>query len=233
MIVQDEGFVLDRKAYGDTGFILSIFSRQHGKRGFFIQGVRKKSKASSAIYQAFNLIDFAYYENKGGLFRLKEAQTKEGFHQLYEHIPRVFVLQFLAEFFEKIIHDEDKHEDLFDYIKAEIEHDLASGFDANLHLRILVKCAFFLGVNPEIPFEWRGERFHIGEGEFVQEQGRGNLILSERNSEIFYRLLINEDPGIVEGKERLAFVNALLGYYELQCEWFRGTKSQEVLGEIL
>jgi DNA repair protein RecO (recombination protein O) len=233
MIVQDEGFVLDRKAYGDTGFILSIFSRRHGKRGYFVQGVRKKSKASSAIYQAFNLIDFSYYENKGGINRLKEAQTQAGFHQLYEHIPRVFVLQFLSEFLDKIIHDEDRHQGLFDYIKAEIEHDLASGFDANLHLRILTKCAFFLGVNPKLPKEWKAHRFHIGEGEFVQERGGANLLLTERDSEIFYLLLTNQDPRIFEGKERLTFVNALLAYYELQCEWFRGTKSQEVLGEIL
>jgi hypothetical protein len=57
--------------------------------------------------------------------------------------------------------------------------------------------------------------------------------MSGENSRYFYQFLKESQLDEIDGKHRLSLVNDLLKYLDAQCEWFRGTKSQNVLGEIL
>ena len=234
MLHSDEGFILNRKAYGDTGFILNIFTRSHGKRAFFIQGVRKKKKGSAALFQAFNLIQFTHYDGKGSLLRMKDPQVHPQLVQLYDSPPRAFILQFLAELFSEILHDQEEHTVLFDACKHQLITELKEEkFNPNLHLQLFCKLLFSLGISPQLPDVINGKCFNLIEGEFQTRLSDSHILMSGENSRYFYQFLKESQLDEIDGKHRLSLVNDLLKYLDAQCEWFRGTKSQNVLGEIL
>ncbi len=225
---------MGRKAYGDTGFILTLFTRQYGKRSFFIQGVRKKKKGSAALFQAFNLIQFTHYEGKGSLLRMKDPHVHPDVVQLYNSPARSFILQFLAELFGGILHDQEEHKTLFDHCKNQLTSELKDDrFNPNLHLQFFCKLLSALGISPQLPKSIDGMRFNLIDAEFQARHIGSHGLMSEENSRYFYQLLSESPVDELDGKHRLSLVNDLLKYLDLQCDWFRGTKSQEVLGEIL
>ena len=74
MIVNSKAIVLNKRNFGDTSLICSLFTSEQGKVSIIAKGARTKKNPHSAILQPLNYIDLVYYyKNKRNIQTLKEA----------------------------------------------------------------------------------------------------------------------------------------------------------------
>jgi len=74
LIVSSKAIVLNKRNFGDTSLICSLFTSEQGKVSIIAKGARTKKNPHSAILQPLNYIDLVYYyKNKRNIQTLKEA----------------------------------------------------------------------------------------------------------------------------------------------------------------
>lgn len=89
MIVKSEAIVLNKKRYGDSSLIASLYTRDSGKLSLIAKGaLRPKSRFASALMPLSHL-SIHYYKKKEGLSILSDAENLSIPHRLessYEHL---------------------------------------------------------------------------------------------------------------------------------------------------
>tara|TARA_B100000029_G_scaffold69019_1_gene61457 strand:- start:1078 stop:1827 length:750 start_codon:yes stop_codon:yes gene_type:complete len=74
LIISSKAIVLNKRNFGDTSLICSLFTSEQGKVSIIAKGARTKKNPHSAILQPLNYIDLVYYyKNKRNIQTLKEA----------------------------------------------------------------------------------------------------------------------------------------------------------------
>ena len=89
MILSSKAIVLNKRNFGDTSLICSLFTGEQGKISIIAKGARSKKNPHSAILQPLNYIDLVYYyKNKRNIQTLKEAsliKNHMNLHSSYEN----------------------------------------------------------------------------------------------------------------------------------------------------
>jgi DNA repair protein RecO (recombination protein O) len=74
----DEGIVLRRVNYGEADRILTVLTREHGKLGVIVRGVRKPGSRMAAQTDLFERSRMQLAEGRGELLVLAQAQRSSG-----------------------------------------------------------------------------------------------------------------------------------------------------------
>ena len=89
MILSSKAIVLNKRNFGDTSLICSLYTGEQGKISIIAKGARSKKNPHSAILQPLNYIDLVYYyKNKRNIQTLKEAsliKNHTNLHSSYEN----------------------------------------------------------------------------------------------------------------------------------------------------
>lgn len=241
MAIQQEGIVLSSTRYGENRLIVNIFTPEYGTLGF-IATLAKKSKTGlkPAHFQNLQILEFSFAEkSKGSLKRIQEARIPISYQSLYFDPIRSCLSLFLAEFLQKVLKEEEPHEELFHFVKqALIQLDRAEGGVANFHLAFLMDLSAYLGFSPQLDDSQDAAYFDLLEGglrhtipehpHYIQSAEIGHWREIKRGGTANF-----ESLALRSSSARRQILERMIDYYRLQLNDFGPMKSLAILKEVL
>lgn len=238
MLSKSSIIVLSKIKYKDYDLIVRTYNKERGAVSYLIKGGLKSSKSSQSKSVYFQpMMQLSVEENykpNQSLHHLKEIKTKYIHRTLHTNIYKSSIVLFLSELLANVLKEEEKNEDLFDFIESAFQYLDAEDTFANFHLLFLLKLTRYLGFQPE---ESKNDSnfFNLHTGSF-ESVSKGSYSISGKNLKVLKKLLgTNFDvlPFVkLNSNERQDFLNMLLLYFELHLEGFKRPKSLTVLSEI-
>jgi len=174
------------------------------------------------------------YKPNQSLHFIKEVKFNYIYKSLHNNIYKSAIVLFLSEILSNVLQEEEKNEDLFNFIETALQYlDNEDNF-SNFHLLFLLKLTRYLGFQPQNLNE-NYPYFNLKSGVFeVSDQGMYSI--SGKNLTLLKRLLgINFDAlDIIKinANQRQEFLNMLLFYFELHLGSFKKPKSLQVLNDV-
>ncbi|RNC88362.1 MAG: DNA repair protein RecO [Winogradskyella sp.] len=238
MLTKTNIIVLSKLKYKDYDLIIKAYTKHHGIVSYLIRGALKPSKKgkSKAIYFQ-PLMQLSVEENfnpNKSLQVLRDIKVSYVYTTLYTNIYKSAIVIFLSEILDSVLKEEEKNEDLFNFIATTFQYLDNEDEFANFHILFLLKLSRYLGFlpsndNKDLPF------FNLQTG-FFEDKHNGINSIRGKNLTLLKRLLgINFDAVSsikINVKDRQDFLSMLLSYFELHLEGFKKPKSLAVLSEV-
>lgn len=225
--------------YSDSSLIVNAYTREFGSISFIARGIRKSKKnKKSAYFFPLNIIDldFDFKENRN-LHYFKEASISEPLFNIQSDIIKSTVSVFLAEFLYRIIQEEEKNPELFDFIELNIKYlnDSNESYH-NIHLLFIISMAKYLGFMPNDSYNQNNRFFNLGQAEFQPNITPDGLFMEEDISEKFHHLLNLSFENIkyykIKNSERKRLLKYILKYYEIHLPEMGKMESLEILETV-
>lgn len=237
MQVTTKAIVFSALKYGDTSLIVKAYTASDGIKSYLLRGVlaSKKGKLKSAYFQPLTQLEIvANHKNKGTLETLKEAKVFYHYQTLYADMAKNAMTLFLAELLGNSIREEERNEDMFDFLEASLQWLDMNKDVANFHLYFMLSLTRFLGFYPDV-YQIDKPYFDLLEGEFVATESL-NPILRGENIYHFKTLLGTNFDAMhtvkMKKSSRQELLKSLIMYFELHLQGFRKPKSLAVLNEV-
>ncbi|WP_419212954.1 DNA repair protein RecO [Maribacter sp. X9] len=237
MQVTTKAIVLSALKYGDTSLIVRAFTASDGIKSYLLKGVlsSKKGKLKSAYFQPLTQLEIvANHRNKGTLESLREAKVFYHYQTLYADMAKNAMTLFLAELLGNSIREEERNDDLFEFLEASLQWLDMHKDIANFHLFFMLSLSRFLGFYPDA-YQMEKPYFDLLEGEFTSSESLNPMLRGE-NVYFFKAFLgINFDEiHTIKMKKtnRQELLKVLVVYFELHLQGFRKPRSLAVLNEV-
>ncbi|MDP5060673.1 MAG: DNA repair protein RecO [Maribacter sp.] len=237
MQVTTKAIVFSALKYGDTSLIVKAYTASDGIKSYLLRGVlaSKKGKLKSAYFQPLTQLEIvANHKNKGTLETLKEAKVFYHYQTVYADMAKNAMALFLAELLGNSIREEERNEDMFDFLEASLQWLDINNDVANFHLYFMLSLTRFLGFYPDV-YQIDKPYFDLLEGEFVAAESL-NPILRGENIYHFKTLLGTNFDAMhtvkMKKSSRQELLKSLILYFELHLQGFRKPKSLAVLNEV-
>lgn len=237
MLSKNNSIVLSKLKYKDYDLIVKCYTQQRGVMSYMLRGVlkSKKGKTKTVYFQPLSQLQIdENYKSNQSLHSIKEVKLNYIYKTLHTNIYKSAIVLFLAEILSSVLKEEEKNEDLFNYIETALQYLDNEDQFSNFHLLFLLKLTRYLGfypefLNKELPY------FNLESGIF-EASNKGIYSISGENLILLKRLLgINFDAlnSIkINAKQRQDFLNMLLYYFELHLGGFKKPKSLQVLNDV-
>jgi len=144
----DEGIILARKNYSEADRILVVFSKNHGRISVLAKGVRKMGSRKRGHLEIFNHIKFQAVYGRG-LDLITEAEIIENFTEVRKSLKRISLAYYFMEAVGRTTHDEEPHQELFDFILDYLNKLKTEIKLKDLRLTFIVKLLIILGFWPQ------------------------------------------------------------------------------------
>ena len=237
MQVTTKAIVFSALKYGDTSLIVKAFTESDGMKSYLLRGVlsSKKGKLKSAYFQPLTQLEIvANHKNKGSLESIREAKVHYHYQTLYADMVKNAMALFLAELLGNSIREEERNEDLYQFLEASLQWLDVHHNVANFHLFFMLSLTKFLGFYPDT-YQLDRPYFDLVEGEFIDTESLNPMVRGENIYYLKTFLGINFDAiHTIKMKKtnRQELMKSLILYYELHLQGFRKPKSLAVLNEV-
>ena len=242
------GIVLRSIKYGETSLVVSVYTSVFGLQSYMINGIRTSSKNGSnkaAFFQPATLLDMEVYHNSfKQINRIKEYQPAVINSNLFSHVIKNGVAQYMVELVSKCLKEPESNQNLFDFIEDSLIH-LNSCPDevmANFPVFFTVQLSNFFGFFPRYTFPKVLQDaqlvFDIQEGLFTNQLPVNNFYLPQKPALLMAEILQARQPVELAGirasaETRRKILEALESYYALHIQGFGKLKTLPVLKELM
>lgn len=237
MLSKTNAIVLSKLKYRDNDLIVKCYTSNRGVVSYLLRGVLKSSKgiAKTAYFQPLSQLQIEEnYKPNQSLQFIKEVKLNKVYHSLNTNVLKGSIVMFLSEVLSSVLKEEERNEQLYDYLEASLvwlDHD--DSF-ANFHLLFLLNLTKHLGFYPDVstvakPF------FNLQTGAFEAHPVNMYSISDENLTTLKQLLGINFDTlnsVKLNSKQRQSFLTMLLFYFELHLGDFKKPKSLAVLNQV-
>lgn len=127
MLQKVEGIVLRTSSYGETDKIVTIFSRELGKRAAMARGAKKPTSRLSSISQPFTYAYFLIQQGRG-MGSLQQGEIIDSMRVIREDIFTTAYASFIMELVDKLIDDESPKPHVFTILQQALEA-ITEGYD--------------------------------------------------------------------------------------------------------
>ena len=235
-----EGIVLQSVRYGESSLIVKVFTRDFGLKSYMLKGAfARNSKYKPALFQNLNKISYveAGRQKTASLGYLKDVQLALVYRSLPFVMDKSAILMFVGELLGKTITEQEKNEDLYDFVARSMQWlDLVESDYANFPLYFTLETTRHLGFYPMSNYE-AGFCFDMMEGRFVHDIPLHPYSLDPEAALLLSRLM---GKGIDEAcrqplnvVQRRVLLDGLIAFMRLHAPVLRGFRSHEVLRTVL
>ena len=127
MLQKVEGIVLRTSPYGESNKIVTIFSRELGKRAAMARGAKKPTSRLASISQPFTYGYFLIQQGRG-MGTLQQGEIIDSMRSIREDIFTTAYASFIMELVDKLIDDEAPKPQLFDILQQAL-HAISEEYD--------------------------------------------------------------------------------------------------------
>lgn len=237
MLTKNKAIVLSKLKYRDHDLIVKCYTQQRGVLTYILRGVlkSKRGSAKTVYFQALSQLQIEeQYKPNQSLHTIKEVKLHYIFKSLHTNIYKSAIVLFLSEILANVLKEEEQNQDLFHYIETALQYLDNEDQFSNFHLLFLLKLTRYLGFQPE-NLNANYPYFNLESGVF-EMSSQSRYSVSGENLVLLKRLLGTNFDALVEvkinAKQRQAFLNMLLLYFELHLGSFKKPKSLQVLNEV-
>jgi DNA repair protein RecO (recombination protein O) len=236
MLSKNKAIVLSKVKYNDNDVILKCYTSERGLVSYLVRGAYSgKSKASKMGYlQVLSQLQIEEdFKPNRSLQYIRDMKSLLVYNSLQSNLHKSSLAMFLAEVLTSALKEESKNESLFNYLSGSLDYLDHDTEVANFHLMFLLRLTKYLGFYPELSLE-TSDYFDLESGLFTNQpalytiEGTQLLLLKQLLDlpfEAYSQLKLN-------AQGRVAFLNVLLLYFELQLGYFKKPKSVEVLHQV-
>lgn len=235
MQVKTTAIVISAIKYQEKSLIVKCFTKSDGLKTYFVRDAfsQKKSNQKIAYFQPLNILEIeAVHKNKGNMESFKEIKLAIPYQTISSNVIKSSIAFFLAEILSLSIHEEEKNEDLYQFLEAAFQWLDSHSEIANFHLILLVQMTKFLGFYPDVS-NHEAVFFNLVEGQFTPIHTYN--CLSQSETELLKKLLsqnFESESKTFNNHERQVLIKILIEYYTLHISAFRKPKTLEILQEI-
>lgn len=237
MLQSLEVIVLSKLKYGDSDLIIKCYSKELGVVNFFAKNIlkRKKGTIRASFFQPLWLLNVESYQKPNqALLSIREVKTNVVYHSLATNIYKGAITMFLAEVLSLVLREEEPNNQLFQYLSTSFQWlDHEEEF-ANFHLLFLLNLTKYLGFYPKFS-DSNKAFFNLSNGDFSNSK-EDIYAVSGENLTLLYSFLGTNFDAVktikLSSKQRLAFLNMLLLYFELHLGDFKKPNSLEILNKV-
>jgi len=235
MLVKTKAIVISSLKYQEKSLIVKCLTQSDGLKSYFVPNAfsAKKSNQKIAYFQPLSLLEIeANHKNKGTLEHFKEIKLAHAYQTISSDIVKSTIVMFLSEIIHHSIHEEEKNENLFDFLESALLWLDAHDEMTNFHLILMLEMTKFLGFYPDIS-EMESRFFDYKEGTFSVFQGTN--CWNEHETFLFKKLIdlkFDSDQKVFAGIERQMLLKIVLQYYTFHLDGFKKPKSLDVLKEV-
>lgn len=235
MLVKTKAIVISSLKYQEKSLIVKCLTQSDGLKSYFVPNAFsvKKSNQKIAYFQPLSILEIeASHKNKGTLEHFKEIKLAHAYQTISNDIIKSSIALFLSEIIHHSIHEEEKNENLFDFLESALlwldTHDEM----ANFHLILMLEITKFLGFYPDAS---DSDHLFFDSKEGVFSPFQGTNCLSEHETFLFKKLIglkFDSNQKVFAGTERQMLLKILLHYYTVHLDGFKKPKSLDVLKEV-
>lgn len=235
MQIKTKAIVISSLKYQEKSLIVKCFTLSDGLKSYFVRDAfsNKKTAQKIAYFQPLTLLDIeATHKNKGGLEYFKEIKIDIPFQSIHTNILKSTITMFVSEILHHSIHEEEKNESLFNYLKTALLWLDNQNDVSNFHLILMLEITKHLGFFPEVS-TIDLKYFEMIEGTFSANQGVSSLSEFETNLlKTLLNLKFDNANKVFQNQERQILLKILIDYYSLHLDEFKKPKSLEVLKDV-
>lgn len=233
------GVVLHTLKYGDTSMVVYLLTDVGGRRSYMVQGVRSRRGHGSklALFQPMFTLEFEGLESpRQEMHRFREVRSGQVLQSLPFDVRKSTVALFMAEVLYRLIRESEANEPLFDFVWSSVGalDSLREG-TANFHLWFLVHLSRLLGFFPGNAYT-DGDWFDVREGLYTPRQPAHGLAMEPQNARLLHDMVECDVHSLQEiglnRRERVGFLEALLGYYGYHLDAIHAVRSVGILREV-
>jgi len=237
MLSKSNVIVLSKLKYKDHDLIVKCYTQHRGAVSYLLRGVLKTKKGSSkaAYFQLLSQLQIEeQYKPNYTLQTIKEVKLHHVYYSLHTNVLKSSIVMFLSEILAAALKEEEQNPNLYEYIETGLLWLDEEDHFSNFHLLFLLNLTKHLGFYPEMLND-DSEYFNLSNGLFQDTKIDGytisgeNLIILKQLLGIKFDAL---DTVKLNSKQRQAFLNMLLRYYELHLGDFKKPKSLQVFNQV-
>src|SRR6056297_623379 len=118
MITHTEAIIFRSVDYQESSKIVTMFSREHGKIGLMVRGVKKPKSKFSGLIEVGNILDVVYYyKTSRSVQILSEASYAVKNYKLRTDFEKMATMTSAVELINQLLHDNEVNEPLFEFTK--------------------------------------------------------------------------------------------------------------------
>ncbi len=237
MLIKTKAIVLSKLKYRDNDLIVKCYTSQRGVVSYLLRGVLKSTKGSAKTVYFQPLTQLQIEENykaNQSLQFISDVKLHTVYKSVHSNILKSAIVMFLSEVLTSVLKEEERNDNLYDYLETSfiwLDHEVDF---ANFHLLFLLNLTKHLGFYPEIS-TMANPYFNLNTGEFELKPVNFYSISDENLTTLKQFLGINFDAlnsVKLNSKQRQAFLTMLLFYFELHLGDFKKPKSLTVFNQV-
>lgn len=214
MLYKTEGIVLGSVKYRESSLVVTFFTSEFGLLSYIVNSVRTaKPRFHPSLFQPLTIVELVTYHSVNKhLQRFSEIKLLQS-DKPFESATKTCIKLFLAEFLGKILKEEGKNIELFEFVKIKLLEFNDTLHFRDFHLYFLADFTNYLGIN-------------INESEFFE-----NIHIKKEEQE---KLIAISNGMLIELNriDRVRILSLLLEYIN-QFHQIGRLKSIEILSEVL
>jgi DNA repair protein RecO (recombination protein O) len=232
------GIALRVSDYSETSVIARIYTEDFGMQSYLLNGAkRKKSSVKLTMLQPMTLLAMNVYHKPGkGLQRISELRSEPKLTTIAFDMSKTSAAFLLSEVISKTVQEDEANKNLFGFIfDAVLMLDRESS-TSSLSVSFILHLASHLGFFPQENFSAEKKYFNLKDGLFQSAPPSHPHWLDVQLSESFFKLMttpFEKNSGLkFSTTQKRNLLNALMFYYRLHLEGFKGIRSQKILEEV-
>ena len=119
MLIKNNSIVLSKLKYRDYDLIVKCYTQQRGVVSYILRGVlkSKRGQAKTVYFQALSQLQIEEnYRPNQSLQSIKEVKLNYIYKSLHTNIYKSAIVLFLAEILSNVLKEEEKNDELFNFI---------------------------------------------------------------------------------------------------------------------
>lgn len=236
MLVSTSAIVLSARRYQDSDLIVTCYTRDFGRTTYILKSVlkSKKGKLRPAFFQPFTILELeANHKDSRALQYIREAKIKFPMNTLHSNQVKRTIVLFLSEILFAVLKEEEKREELYDFIETAINWFETHDTYASFHLVFMLELTKYLGFYPDI--DPKHQFFDLMEGK-SSVNASGIYSLSGEKLTLLKQALGIKFDKVKEHRlstiQKRNLLDMILLYFKVHLDGFKEPKSLSVLNEV-
>jgi len=237
MLKTSKGIILQKRKFGENGFICNVFTKDYGKQSYIFKGLQPKKKKNISFYlHPLQLMDFEIYYKEGKkLTNVKNANPYIIHKDIPYNIYKSSISTFLAEVINNVIYEESPNHELYEYLENSIIYlDSADKSIPNFHLFFLIHLTKFMGFFPNNNYSENNIYLNLSSGNFADTKGKNTT--GPNTAKAIYNLMntrLKDLNSIKFDREaRNILLDTIMHFYNIHLEKVVEINSLEIIREI-
>lgn len=237
MLKTTRGIILQRRKFGENGFICDVLTNEHGKQGYLFKGLPSKKKKNISFHlHPLQLMDFEiYYKDGKKLTSVRNTNPYVILKDIPYNIYKSSISTFLAEVINKVVYEESYNNELYEYIENSIIYlDSAEENIPNFHLFFLIHLTKFLGFFPNNNYSEDNIYLNLSDGSFTDK--KENSTTGPNTARAIYELMNTRLSKLndirFDREARNLLLDTIIHFYNIHHDRNISFNSLEIIREI-